>query len=103
MSLIVQKYGGTSGGDVARICKVAPRGAGGRARGDDLVVVVSAMAGETNRLLGLAHDLCPDADDREKDVLVATGEQVTVALLAIALNAGGCPEVSFLGHQVRIA
>jgi aspartate kinase len=74
-----------------------------RAAGDDVVVVVSAMAGETNRLLALAHDVCPAADDREKDVLVATGEQVTVALLAIALNAAGCPAVSFLGHQVRIA
>jgi len=67
------------------------------------VVVVSAMAGETNRLLGLATQMHPDADGREKDVLIATGEQVTVALLAIALKAAGCPAVSFLGHQVRIA
>ncbi len=103
MSLIVQKYGGTSVGDVARIRNVAARVAARRARGDRLVVVVSAMAGETNRLLGLAGEVCPDADEREKDVLVATGEQVTVALLAIALNAAGCPAVSFLGHQVRIA
>jgi aspartate kinase len=103
MSLIVQKYGGTSVGDVARIRNVATRVAARRAAGDDLVVVVSAMAGETNRLLGLASAVSPDADEREKDVLVATGEQVTVALLAIALNAAGCPAVSFLGHQVRIA
>jgi len=103
VSLIVQKYGGTSVGDVARIRSVAARVAACRARGDDLVVVVSAMAGETNRLLGLAAEMCSDADDREKDVLVATGEQVTVALLAIALKAAGCPAVSFLGHQVRIA
>jgi len=103
MSLIVQKYGGTSVGDVVRIQNVATRVAARRAGGDDVVVVVSAMAGETNRLLGLAHALSPDADEREKDVLIATGEQVTVALLAIALNAAGCPAVSFLGHQVRIA
>src|SRR6266478_5547993 len=103
MSLIVQKYGGTSVGDVARIRNVAAGLAARRARGDRLVVVVSAMAGETNRLLGLAGEVCPDTDEREKDVLVATGEQVTVALLAIALNAAGCPAVSFLGHQVRIA
>jgi aspartate kinase len=103
MSLIVQKYGGTSVGDVDRIRNVAVRVARCRAKGDDIVVVVSAMAGETNRLLGLATQVHPDADSREKDVLIATGEQVTVALLAIALKASGCPAVSFLGHQVRIA
>ena len=103
MSLIVQKYGGTSVGDLDRIRNVAVRVAGRRRAGDDLVVVVSAMAGETNRLLKLAHDLTPEPDRREVDVLVATGEQVTVALLAIALNQRGCPAVSFLGHQVRIA
>ncbi len=103
MSLVVQKYGGTSVGDLARIRGVAARVAARRAAGDDLVVVVSAMAGETNRLLQLAHELTPEPDRREVDVLVATGEQVTVALLAIALNQGGCPAVSFLGHQVRIA
>ncbi|MBI3769037.1 MAG: aspartate kinase [Deltaproteobacteria bacterium] len=103
MSLIVQKYGGTSVGDVARIRNVASRVAACRTAGDAVVVVVSAMAGETNRLLGLAHELSPDADEREKDVLIATGEQVTVALLAIALNVAGCPALSFLGHQVRIA
>jgi aspartate kinase len=103
MSLIVQKYGGTSVGDLGRIRKVAARVAAQRAVGDDLVVVLSAMAGETNRLLTQAHDLAPEPDRRECDVLVATGEQVTVALLAIALNQLGCPAVSFLGHQVRIA
>ncbi len=103
MSLIVQKYGGTSVGDVDRIRNVATRVARGRAAGDQLVVVVSAMAGETNRLLGLAQQVCPEADEREKDVLISTGEQVTVALLAIALKSAGCPAVSFLGHQVRIA
>jgi aspartate kinase len=103
MSLIVQKYGGTSVGDVDRIRNVATRVARCRAAGDDLVVVVSAMAGETNRLVGLATQMHPDADSREKDVLISTGEQVTVALLAIALKAAGCAAVSFLGHQVRIA
>ena len=103
MSLVVQKYGGTSVGDLGRIRDVAARVAARRAAGDDLVVVLSAMAGETNRLLGLAHALDPDPDRRECDVLVSTGEQVTVALLAIALNQAGCPAVSFLGHQVRIA
>jgi aspartate kinase len=103
MSLVVQKYGGTSVGDLGRIRNVAARVAARRAAGDDLVVVLSAMAGETNRLLALARDLAPDPDRRECDVLVATGEQVTVALLAIALNQAGCPAVSFLGHQVRIA
>ncbi len=103
MSLIVQKYGGTSVGDVARIQNVARRVAARRAAGDDVVVVVSAMAGETNRLLALAREIASDPDRRECDVLVATGEQVTVALLAMALNHGGCPAVSFLGHQVRIA
>ncbi len=103
MSLIVQKYGGTSVGDVARIRNVARRVADCRRRGDDIVVVVSAMAGETNRLIALATETCPDADEREKDVLISTGEQVTVALLAIALKAVGCEAVSFLGHQVRIA
>ena len=103
MSLVVQKYGGTSVGDLSRIRNVAARVAACRSTGDDVVVVVSAMAGETNRLLNLARELVPDPDRRECDVLVATGEQVTVALLAMALNHGGCPAVSFLGHQVRIA
>jgi aspartate kinase len=103
MSLIVQKYGGTSVGDLDRIRNVARRVAATRSRGHEVVVVVSAMAGETNRLLKLAHDLTPEPDRRECDVLVATGEQVTVALLSIALCQNGCPAVSFLGHQVRIA
>ncbi len=103
MSLVIQKYGGTSVGDLARIRNVATRVAARRHAGDDVVVVVSAMAGETNRLLKLAHEITAEPDRRECDVLIATGEQVTVALLAIALNHGGCPAVSFLGHQVRIA
>jgi aspartate kinase len=103
MSLIVQKYGGTSVADVERIRNVARRVTACRQGGDDLVVVVSAMAGETNRLLGLARDIVPDPDRRESDVLVSTGEQVTTALLAMALSHGGCPAVSLQGHQVRIA
>jgi aspartate kinase len=103
MSLIVQKYGGTSVADVERIRNVARRVTACRQRGDDLVVVVSAMAGETNRLLALARDVCPEPDRRESDVLVSTGEQVTTALLAMALTHGGCPAVSLLGHQIRIA
>ena len=103
MSLIVQKYGGTSVADVERIRNVARRVSACRQGGDDLVVVVSAMAGETNRLLGLARDVSPDPDRRESDVLVSTGEQVTTALLAMALTRLGCPAVSLLGHQVRIA
>jgi aspartate kinase len=103
MTLIVQKYGGTSVGDPLRIQRVAARVAARRAAGDSLVVVVSAMAGETNRLVALAHEMAGEPDRRETDVLIATGEQVTVALLAIALNDAGCQAVSFLGHQVRIA
>jgi aspartate kinase len=102
MSLIVQKYGGTSVADVERIRNVARRVTGCRRRGDDLVVVVSAMAGETNRLLALAKDTCPEPDRRESDVLVSTGEQVTTALLAMALTHAGCPALSLQGHQIRI-
>src|SRR5204863_2243845 len=69
---------------------------------DQVVVVVSAMAGETNRLLGLARAIAPSPDDRESDALVATGEQVTAALAALALQEVGVPARSFLGHQVRI-
>ena len=102
MSLIVQKYGGTSVADVERIRNVGRRVAASHKAGHDVVVVVSAMAGETNRLLALAKDMCPDPDRRESDVLVSTGEQVTTALLAMGLNAGGCPAVSLQGHQIRI-
>jgi aspartate kinase len=102
MSLIVQKYGGTSVADVERIRNVARRVTACRQGGDDVVVVVSAMAGETNRLLGLARDVSPEPDRRESDVLVSTGEQVTTALLAMALTHNGCPAVSLQGHQIRI-
>ncbi|MFZ1889644.1 MAG: aspartate kinase [Candidatus Binataceae bacterium] len=103
MALIVQKYGGTSVGSVDRIKAVAERVARGRRAGDGMVVVVSAMAGETNRLFSLASELSDTPDPRETDALVATGEQVSAALLAIRLRAMGLPAISFLGDQLKIA
>ncbi len=103
MALIVQKYGGTSVGSVDRIKAVAERVARGRRAGDGMVVVVSAMAGETNRLFKLASELSDTPDPRETDALVATGEQVSAALLAIRLRAMGLPAISFLGDQLKIA
>ena len=103
MGLIVQKYGGTSVGTPERIKAVARCVAATRAAGNGVVVVVSAMAGETNRLLQLAGAVAAQPDARETDVLLATGEQASVALLAIALHDIGVPAVSFLGHQVRIS
>jgi len=102
-SRIVQKYGGTSVGSPERIRAVAERVRATHARGVETAVVVSAMAGETNRLLALASELSPDPYDREVDVLLATGEQVSSALVAITLHAMGIPAVSLQGHQVRIA
>src|SRR5437667_7996559 len=102
MSLIVQKFGGTSAAAGARIRPVAGIVGATRASGGDVVVVVSAMAGETNRLLALARKAARVPDERESDALVATGEQVTAALLALALRDAGLPARSFLGHQVRI-
>ncbi len=102
MALIVQKYGGTSVGDVDRIANVARRVARTKAAGNDVVVVVSAMSGETNRLIGLARAIDPDHDPRELDMLVSTGEQVTIALLAMALHKIGVPARSYTGGQVHI-
>src|SRR4051794_24264659 len=102
MSLIVQKYGGTSVGSVDRIRNVARRVAHHRAQGHDVVVVVSAMSGETNRLLALAKDLSANPDARELDVVAATGEQVTIGLLAIALKEIGVAARSYTGAQVRV-
>jgi aspartate kinase len=102
MALLVQKYGGTSVGSVDRIKQVAAKVAAAKRAGHDLVVVVSAMAGETNRLLALAHEFSEMPDEREKDVLLASGEQVSVALLSLALKELGQPAKSYLGHQVRI-
>jgi aspartate kinase len=102
MALIVQKYGGTSVGSVDRIRNVARRIARYHRDGHQLVVVVSAMAGETNRLLGLAKELAPDPNPRELDVVAATGEQVTIGLLAIALAAMGHNARSYTGGQIRV-
>ena len=102
MALIVQKYGGTSVGTVERIQSVADRVIACRKKGDDLVVVVSAMSGETDRLIKLAKDICPNPVPREMDVVISTGEQVTIALLSIALQAKGCPAISYTGGQVSI-
>ena len=102
MALIVQKYGGTSVGSPERIRAVAARVAATRKAGNDLIVVVSAMAGETNRLLALASDLAGQPSEREVDVLLSTGESASAALLSIALGDLGVPACSFLGHQVRI-
>jgi aspartate kinase len=102
VSLLVQKYGGTSVGSIERIKHVAAKVAAAKNAGKDVVVVVSAMAGETNRLIALAQEISKIPDEREKDVLIATGEQVTVALLSLALKEIGQPARSYLGHQVRI-
>lgn len=102
MSLLVQKYGGTSVGSVERIEAVADKVAGFRATGHDLVVVLSAMSGETNRLIGLAQQIQGTPDPRELDVLVSTGEQVTIALLCMALKERGVDARSYTGGQVRI-
>ena len=102
MSLIVQKYGGTSMGSPERIREVARRVERFVKEGHKVVVVVSAMSGETNRLLGLAKELNPDPDPRELDVIASTGEQVTIGLLAIALHKLGLKARSYTGFQVRI-
>jgi aspartate kinase len=102
MALYVQKFGGTSVGTVERIEAVADKVKSFRDAGHDIVVVVSAMSGETNRLLGLAHDIMDEPTPREMDVLVSTGEQVTIALLSMALNKRGCAAKSYTGGQVRI-
>ena len=102
MSLIVHKYGGTSVGSVERIQAVAQRVKRTRDQGHDVVVVVSAMSGETDRLIGLAREIQPQPVPRELDVLIATGEQVTIALLSMALEAAGCPARSYTGSQVQV-
>ena len=102
MSLIVQKFGGTSVGSVDRIKNVARRVAKWRAAGHDVVVVPSAMSGETNRLIALAKEIQATPDPRELDVVASTGEQVTVGLLAMALMDQGCKARSYTGAQVRV-
>jgi aspartate kinase len=102
MALIVQKYGGTSVATPHHIENVADKVAATRSRGDDIVVVVSAMSGETNRLLALAKEIMAHPPPRELDVVLSTGEQVTIGLLAIALEKRGCPAHSYTGAQVHI-
>jgi aspartate kinase len=102
MALIVQKYGGTSVGTVEKIQNVAKRVARTKDEGNDVVVVVSAMAGETNRLLGLAHQISEMPNERELDVVASTGEQVTIGLLAIALTEMGYKARSFTGFQIPV-
>jgi aspartate kinase len=102
VALIVQKYGGTSVGDLGRIRNVARRVMRERQEGNEVVVVVSAMSGETDRLIQLAHQICDNPDLREYDALISTGELVSVALLAITLRSMGIPAKSFSGWQVPI-
>lgn len=102
MALIVQKYGGTSVGTIERIQAVADRVIASRDRGNQLVVAVSAMSGETNRLISLAHEIDASPSTREMDVLVSTGEQVTIALLTMALQAKGAKAKSYTGAQIKI-
>lgn len=102
MALIVQKYGGTSVGDPERIKNVARRATLARAAGHEVVVVVSAMAGETDRLIGLAHKMSDRPNERELDVILATGEQVSIGLLSLAIHGLGHRARSFTGGQVRI-
>ena len=102
MALIVQKYGGTSVGSVEKIENVAECLIAARKAGHDVVVAVSAMSGETNRLVEMAHQISANPDPREYDVLVSTGEQVTIALLGMALKERGCDARSYTGSQVHI-
>ena len=102
MGLIVQKYGGTSVADIERIRNVAQRVAREHDRGNNLVVILSAMAGVTDSLIDLAHQATSKPDKRELDVLLATGEQTTSALLAMTLQGMKYPAVSILGHQAEV-
>jgi len=102
MALLVQKFGGTSIGTIERIKEIANKLTATKKKGHDLIVVVSAMSGETNRLLALASEISPDPRGRELDVLLSTGEQVTIALLCMALEKCGIHARSYTGSQVRI-
>lgn len=102
MGLVVQKYGGTSVANMERIENVARRVIKEKEAGNDVVVVLSAMAGETDRLINLAHQAAEDPDAREYDALISTGEQVTVTILAMVLNRLGYRARSFLGYQIKI-
>jgi len=100
--IVVQKYGGTSVGSAERIQEVAKRIIRHREKGDSIVVVVSAMSGETNKLVTLINQLNPSGSAREKDVVLSTGEQVTIGLLSLALEAKGCPAISYTGSQAGV-
>ena len=102
MALIVQKYGGTSVGTIERIHRVADRVAHAQREGNRIVVVLSAMSGETDRLIKLAHEVTSSPDEREMDMLLSTGERVTIALLAMELRGRGVNARSFTGRQVGI-
>jgi len=102
MALVVQKYGGTSVADISKIENVARRVLKSKEAGNDIVVVLSAMAGETDRLIQLAHKAADEPDRREYDALISTGEQLTVTLLSIILNRMGARAKSLLGYQVKI-
>jgi aspartate kinase len=102
MGLVVQKFGGTSVANVEKIKNVAEKAIREKKAGNDVIVVLSAMAGETDRLIALAHQACESPDEREYDSLISTGEQVTVSLLSIVLNSMGYRARSFLGFQVKI-
>ena len=102
MALIVQKFGGTSVGNPEKIKAVAKRVLNYSRQGHEMVVVLSAMSGETDRLVALANTMQDQPDTREMDVLLSTGEQVTVSLFAMAVKAAGFDAISFLGDQVKI-
>jgi aspartate kinase len=102
MALVVQKYGGTSMGSVERIRNVARRVARTYDAGNDMIVVVSAMSGETNKLVALCNEMCEFPSEREYDVMVATGEQVSIALLSMCLQSMGYKAKSYMGFQVPI-
>ncbi len=102
MALIVQKYGGTSVATMERIKHIAGKVKAAKQAGHDVVVVVSAMAGETNRLLDLAHKVAETPDERERDVLLASGEQVSASLMTLAIRELGLKARSYLGHQIKI-
>jgi aspartate kinase len=102
MALIVQKYGGTSVGTIEKIGNVADKVVAHVKRGDKMVVAVSAMSGETNKLIALANEVTDQQHAREMDVLISTGEQVTIALLTMALLDRGCDARSYTGAQIRM-
>jgi aspartate kinase len=103
MSLIVQKYGGTSVGSIEKIRNVAERVIAMKKKGHDIVVVLSAMSGETDKLIRLAKEMTENPDPRELDVLISTGEQISVALFSMAVQSLGFKSTSLLGHQIKIA